>query len=54
MTRSYRRSKTALMQKYGLTEDSGFWRRILTEAFMDQLDRCKDEAARRLLLGLSR
>jgi hypothetical protein len=26
----------------------------LTDAFLDQLDKCKDDASRRLLLGVSR
>lgn len=33
--------------------DTMFWRRFLTEKFLDQLDACQDDCARRLLLGRS-
>ncbi len=38
---------------FGIT-DTIKHRLILTEAFMDQLDRCKDDDSRRILLGLGR
>jgi hypothetical protein len=44
-----RREKLA--KKYKLTKAE---RRYLTASFLDQLDACKDEASRRILLGVSR
>lgn len=41
--------KASVSERYGLTEKQA---RKLTQRFMDQLERCKDEASRRLLLGI--
>jgi hypothetical protein len=44
-----------LAKRYGINvRASRSWNARLTKEFIDQLCRCKDEAARRLLLGCSR
>ena len=41
--------------KYNLRSlNEGLLRRFLNSRFLDQLDACKSEAARRILLGVSR
>ena len=41
-------------KKYGLSNFSGADRKLLRAKVLDQLDACKDEASRRLLMGRSR
>lgn len=44
-----------LAERYGINvRGSKAWHTKLTKEFIDQICRCKDEAARRLLLGVSR
>jgi hypothetical protein len=44
--------RKAIMERFGLTLHNPV--RDLTQTVLDQLDRCKDDASRRLLLSIGR
>ena len=55
VTKSGRRPnlrQRAFMQKYGIHPENV--KRVLRKVDMDQLDRCADDCARRILLGKSK
>lgn len=48
----YNTRRNRYLKRYNLTHPKPW--RLLSLAVMDQLDACKDEAARRILLGITR
>ena len=49
--RTMSKRKVKYMKRYNLSDREG---RKMREAFLDQLDMCADESARRVLLGIGR